>query len=70
MLLGMCSPNLGLNVVDGVRVLNHKGGGPVGLFASYPSKELAGGLAGRLGKACCRAWPCLPLAACYSGQLT
>ena len=69
MLPGMCSPNLGLNIVDGVRALNPKGGGPVGLLASCPGKELVGGLASRLGKACCRAWPCLPLAACYLKRL-
>ena len=70
MLSSMHSPDLGLNVVDGVRALNPKGGGPAGLFASCPGKELVGGFTGRLGKACCRAWPCLPLAARYSGQLS
>ena len=69
MLPGMRSQNLGLNIVDGVRALNPKGGGSTGLFASCPSKEHAGGLASRLGKTCCRAWPCFPLDTCYSRHL-
>ena len=42
MLSGMCSLDLDLTIVDGVRALNPKGGGPAGPFMSCPGKGLAG----------------------------
>ena len=42
MLPGMCSPDLGLNVVDGVRALSLKGDGLAGAVQVAPARVLPG----------------------------
>ena len=43
MLPGMCSPDLGLNIVDGFKPLSPKGDGLASVCAGCPGKALARG---------------------------